>query len=116
MATRKVTAATNTRGVEWWVKTKAWTARQRAVLVVLAGGGINADQIVVGQWRATVAATIPAPSTARLLASAAHGTKDNKMAAWTLDGGAVVADGLAVLRSEERRVGKECGSRWSPYH
>ena len=21
-----------------------------------------------------------------------------------------------VLRSEERRVGKECRSRWSPYH
>ncbi len=26
-------------------------------------------------------------------------------------------DSLAVLpRSEERRVGKECRSRWSPYH
>ena len=35
VATRKVTGATDTRGVEWWVKTKAWTARQRAVLVVL---------------------------------------------------------------------------------
>ena len=23
---------------------------------------------------------------------------------------------LAVSRSEERRVGKECRSRWSPYH
>ena len=22
----------------------------------------------------------------------------------------------SVLRSEERRVGKECRSRWSPYH
>ena len=22
----------------------------------------------------------------------------------------------AVIRSEERRVGKECRSRWSPYH
>ena len=26
------------------------------------------------------------------------------------------ADFLAVFRSEERRVGKECRSRWSPYH
>ena len=27
------------------------------------------------------------------------------------------ATGLAqILRSEERRVGKECRSRWSPYH
>src|SRR3712207_8429606 len=25
-------------------------------------------------------------------------------------------DGLRLGRSEERRVGKECRSRWSPYH
>src|SRR2546427_13103883 len=30
---------------------------------------------------------------------------------------AVAAPGFALLeRSEERRVGKECRSRWSPYH
>ena len=23
---------------------------------------------------------------------------------------------LSLMRSEERRVGKECRSRWSPYH
>ena len=28
----------------------------------------------------------------------------------------LAADENAVLRSEERRVGKECRSRWSPYH
>ena len=29
-----------------------------------------------------------------------------------------VKDGefVAIMRSEERRVGKECRSRWSPYH
>ena len=27
-----------------------------------------------------------------------------------------VAPTATVLRSEERRVGKECRSRWSPYH
>ena len=27
-----------------------------------------------------------------------------------------VPDGLGGFRSEERRVGKECRSRWSPYH
>src|SRR2546430_5462433 len=27
-----------------------------------------------------------------------------------------VARGLILWRSEERRVGKECRSRWSPYH
>ena len=25
-------------------------------------------------------------------------------------------DGCTLTRSEERRVGKECRSRWSPYH
>ena len=28
---------------------------------------------------------------------------------------AILPDG-AEMRSEERRVGKECRSRWSPYH
>ena len=32
-----------------------------------------------------------------------------------LDGNHGFADGYD-LRSEERRVGKECRSRWSPYH
>lgn len=95
VAVRKVAAATDTRGVEWWVKTKAWTARQRAVLVVLAGA--DAERAVVGPWSATVAGA----ATARLLASAAHGTKDNKMAAWTLDGGAIVADGLTDVSTVE---------------
>ena len=27
-----------------------------------------------------------------------------------------VREGDTVYRSEERRVGKECRSRWSPYH
>jgi len=31
--------------------------------------------------------------------------------AWTID-----TSRHAIERSEERRVGKECRSRWSPYH
>ena len=27
-----------------------------------------------------------------------------------------IAVGAITMRSEERRVGKECRSRWSPYH
>ena len=27
-----------------------------------------------------------------------------------------IQTGSCLLRSEERRVGKECRSRWSPYH
>lgn len=98
VAVKKVTSPVDTRGVEWWVKTKAWTARQRAVLAVLAG--VDADKAAAGPWSAALGAA-PAGSTARLLVSAAHGTKDNKMAPWTLDGGAVVADGLADVSTTE---------------
>ena len=38
-----------------------------------------------------------------------HGTTDGKIPAGN------EAD-LFTYRSEERRVGKECRSRWSPYH
>src|SRR5258708_38484439 len=31
-------------------------------------------------------------------------------------GGRIPAEQVLVDRSEERRVGKECRSRWSPYH
>ena len=33
---------------------------------------------------------------------------DRIMESWAIES--------TVLRSEERRVGKECRSRWSPYH
>src|ERR1035437_9370264 len=32
------------------------------------------------------------------------------------DGIEALRDGAVLIRSEERRVGKECRSRWSPYH
>ena len=28
----------------------------------------------------------------------------------------LAGDNAIIIRSEERRVGKECRSRWSPYH
>ena len=31
-------------------------------------------------------------------------------------GKATIREVKAIARSEERRVGKECRSRWSPYH
>ena len=95
VAVKKVAAAADTRGVEWWVRTKAWTARQRAVLVILTG--VDADHVGVGQW----ASVMTGANKPQLLASVAHGTKDNKMAAWTLEGGAVVADGLADVSTTE---------------
>src|SRR6266540_451011 len=37
-------------------------------------------------------------------------------AQWGKPGELLLAGGGAEDRSEERRVGKECRSRWSPYH
>src|SRR2546430_13523272 len=47
---------------------------------------------------------------------------DLELEKWVIRIEDVTADNLArmvdelMLRSEERRVGKECRSRWSPYH
>ena len=41
--------------------------------------------------------------------------EDNKVVDATIQQNREVPTG-AVIRSEERRVGKECRSRWSPYH
>ena len=38
------------------------------------------------------------------------------VAAITAIGAVVGLAAMLVMRSEERRVGKECRSRWSPYH
>ena len=40
----------------------------------------------------------------------------NEHAALIVEGSRELAALMASGRSEERRVGKECRSRWSPYH
>src|SRR5256885_11072182 len=47
------------------------------------------------------------PSRRRIFVAKPQGAKDEEKCAKQI---------LAALRSEERRVGKECRSRWSPYH
>ena len=70
----------------------------------LPKGGIEGEDTRKGLCGAT-ANTIAARNFARMVAAgvAAHS-----------DHGRAVAE--VFLRSEERRVGKECRSRWSPYH
>ena len=40
----------------------------------------------------------------------------NYVGSITVDTKLLEAAGILEYRSEERRVGKECRSRWSPYH
>ena len=44
--------------------------------------------------------------------TASWGISINNKLAWML----MEAPVFIVMRTEERRVGKECRSRWSPYH
>src|SRR2546426_6564621 len=42
--------------------------------------------------------------------------RNGKAVAWQLLDYSDEAQGISAMRSEERRVGKEGRSRWSPYH
>src|SRR2546430_8925344 len=50
------------------------------------------------------------------LGVALRGAGELRRAEETLAAAAETGDRRTELRSEERRVGKECRSRWSPYH
>ena len=52
-----------------------------------------------------------------LLVRAAHAAvADAGLTMQDIDGLATCSVNASMWRSEERRVGKECRSRWSPYH
>ena len=64
-------------------------------------------------------AIVIAPATANVLGKLANGIADDLLTTVLLAARAplVLAPAMNVhMRSEERRVGKECRSRWSPYH
>src|SRR5688572_7986300 len=52
----------------------------------------------------------------RFIANVFLVTNGNAYAMWREETEEIVAELIGRTRSEERRVGKECRSRWSPYH
>ena len=48
--------------------------------------------------------------------STMNGIKQADIPEWLREFFSELAEAGLLLRSEERRVGKECRSRWSPYH
>src|SRR5256884_1669468 len=52
------------------------------------------------------------PLLVRFLSGVDHTTRPVKIS----DSGRIRNELQTMIRSEERRVGKECRSRWSPYH
>src|SRR3989441_9544559 len=59
--------------------------------------------------------SIDKSGTGYTLAAIATGLSDATSAAFTITSGPATHL-VFTVRSEERRVGKECRSRWSPYH
>ena len=75
----------------------------------LGGEGMGLYQLILAVYGVFVA-----------LASAVVNVASTRLAAQSLARGRGMAPTLwglvSAARSEERRVGKECRSRWSPYH
>ena len=66
---------------------------------------IQASSEAPGRWVSVYAVPkMDCPSEERMIRLALNGFEE------------IRALSFDVLRSEERRVGKECRSRWSPYH
>ena len=86
-----------------WVRMSARKAR--LVLDLIRGRTVPEARTVLAFTPRAAAREID-----RVLASAVA----NAESAHGLDGDELVV--LEAYRSEERRVGKECRSRWSPYH
>ena len=107
------------RRVPKWVKI---TAIVLAAIIVLCAALVGAAAIV---WRHEISTL----SGFKKLADRDHEHQDGAVYRMDVSGGFYFDDFLAqggaandgdligfITRSEERRVGKECRSRWSPYH
>src|SRR2546422_617547 len=124
--------------------TVATIARSGASWMTAASSRVEAStrirgSVATGTWRKTCASSAgpslqvqPAPCEKRVNRIADHLAQklERQLVTWPadevereqrrrghrVDVGERVRRGDAAERSEERRVGKECRSRWSPYH
>src|SRR3712207_2167938 len=62
---------------------------------------------------ATFGTSTPPAGVSGMIRRAAFNYSENSYGHWLP---LMLADRVDMVRSEERRVGKECRSRWSPYH
>jgi hypothetical protein len=74
---------------------------RRRVVIVLAVGISSLAGATLAVWLLETYIGVPNASAVYLVAVVAT---------------AIVGGAPGAVRSEERRVGKECRSRWSPYH
>ena len=81
-------------------------------------GGLNTDPAMTARVRAVAGRIIPQVGAFRQDALKwqwqVNVIKSDELNAWCMPGDKIAF--YSTTRSEERRVGKECRSRWSPYH
>src|SRR5574340_1722814 len=102
-------------------KLNAFNAIGRVVAVMSGKGGVGKSSLTAllavmlarsGKKVGILDADVTGPSIPRLFGLPAGGLRGGPQGIMP----AVTPLGIRVVRSEERRVGKECRSRWSPYH
>src|SRR2546422_4125394 len=98
------------------------TAPRLLVLAFLVSAG---DALTAPPWQAVVPLLVPPAELRPAVAANSVGFNISRALGPALGGALVGPFGIAApfivnavsnFRSEERRVGKECRSRWSPYH
>jgi len=81
---------------------------------------LRAQAYVGGAWRDaddTATFNVTDPATGQVIGTAPNMGASETRAAITAAADALLGwSARTAKRSEERRVGKECRSRWSPYH
>src|SRR2546430_13550413 len=85
-----------------------------AVIVASLAIGIGANSAIFSVVDALLLRPLPYPQPDRLAAVWLHSPAIGILRDWPSPGEYI--DVQNENRSEERRVGKECRSRWSPYH
>ena len=77
--------------------------------------GLN-SKLTPADFKPISADEVKAERAKQLNAAAVRAERDSLLKEMAGQAGTTVASPVAFARSEERRVGKECRSRWSPYH
>src|SRR5262245_65760181 len=88
-----------------------------ALLAACAGAPATSDGSPPAPQPAIAPTSTPPQPVGAAVASAPPGVPTPPSTVISVDGRVtLVRDDALLVRSEERRVGKECRSRWSPYH
>src|ERR1051325_8869230 len=112
----QVTPPAAIAGGELQIRGKGFAKADRPRVVI---GDVGAP-VIIGSDSLVIARVPEGASAGELVIESGDQSSDS----WACDIGVLVAENLHpvanpaidAFRSEERRVGKECRSRWSPYH